>query len=270
MHKFETKRTKFIVLFPRLFHRWSAVVERFPLLSSPRPFHRNSCGSAPEATAPSAPARSSSISASTHLNAKQEHVKKAVSITLGPPSALDASNLPLRKRSDPVLSLRDRPQKSSMKVRSDSEELPVSPIHFTITSNPMGYKRTSTFSDTESEPSFISQSARPIQELSFADDSSSRKSRKCALISCMKSPTFDDMDDSSSEEERLFFVDEVLEHAQKNIMARTAQRYLILDHISYADKVFTAMLIVLTMIVILVLFWYQNFGPGFKFKHIRQ
>ena len=54
------------------------------------------------------------------------------------------------------------------------------------------------------------------------------------------------------------------ELANRDIMAKTVQKYLILsDSPPLKDKLFTALLIALTMLAVLVLFWYQNFGPGF-------
>ena len=38
---------------------------------------------------------------------------------------------------------------------------------------------------------------------------------------------------------------------------------------TFQDRFITGGLIVLTTVVIFGLFWYQNFGPGFKFKHVR-
>ena len=38
---------------------------------------------------------------------------------------------------------------------------------------------------------------------------------------------------------------------------------------SLPDRIFTGGLIALTAVAILILFWYQNFGSGFKFKNIK-
>ncbi len=55
------------------------------------------------------------------------------------------------------------------------------------------------------------------------------------------------------------------ELAQRDLMAQKVQEFLILGpRTPVKDKLFTAGLIFLTMIGILVLFWYQNFGPGFR------
>ena len=47
-------------------------------------------------------------------------------------------------------------------------------------------------------------------------------------------------------------------------MARTKDKYILMDVTSTTDKAVTGILIVLTMFGILLLFWYQNFGPGIK------
>lgn len=47
-------------------------------------------------------------------------------------------------------------------------------------------------------------------------------------------------------------------------MARTKDKYILMDVTSTTDKAVTGILIVLTMCGILLLFWYQNFGPGIK------
>ena len=49
-------------------------------------------------------------------------------------------------------------------------------------------------------------------------------------------------------------------------MAKTVQKYLYLNDAKtpLKDKLFTASLLALTMMGILLLFWYQNFGPGLE------
>ena len=68
--------------------------------------------------------------------------------------------------------------------------------------------------------------------------------------------------------ENLFGEDEDVrrELANRDLMAKTVQKHLTSDDVKtpLKDKLFTASLIALTMMGILVLFWYQNFGPGFK------
>jgi len=68
--------------------------------------------------------------------------------------------------------------------------------------------------------------------------------------------------------ENLFGEDEDIcrELANRDFMAKTVQKHLTLDDVKtpLKDKLFTASLLALTMMGILVLFWYQNFGPGFK------
>ena len=43
------------------------------------------------------------------------------------------------------------------------------------------------------------------------------------------------------------------------VMARTKDKYILMDATSLTDKLVTAALIILTMFGILVLFWYRNF-----------
>ncbi len=67
---------------------------------------------------------------------------------------------------------------------------------------------------------------------------------------------------------RLDLNDQDLESVHRTVMARTGQKYLVMDASSLPDRLFTGCLIALTMVAILVLFWFQNFGPGFDFsKH---
>ena len=58
------------------------------------------------------------------------------------------------------------------------------------------------------------------------------------------------------------------EDVHRGVLDRTLNKYLVMEAATCTDKIFTATLIILTMLGILVLFWFQNFGPGFKFKHI--
>ena len=74
--------------------------------------------------------------------------------------------------------------------------------------------------------------------------------------------------DGGDDDFRLTMMDNDLEDVHVGVMARTRNKYLVMEAATCTDKIFTASLIVLTMLAILVLFWYQNFGPGFQFKHI--
>ncbi len=76
-----------------------------------------------------------------------------------------------------------------------------------------------------------------------------------------------DEEGDSSGESRLDLADRDLESVQRGVMARTKQKYLSMEASSLPDRLFTAFLIILTMVAILVLFWFQNFGPGFHSKH---
>ena len=68
---------------------------------------------------------------------------------------------------------------------------------------------------------------------------------------------------SQSSYSELDLDDPELKAAHKSVMARTGQKYLVVDD-NLADKFITAFLIVLTVVAIIVLFLYQNFGPGIK------
>ena len=69
-------------------------------------------------------------------------------------------------------------------------------------------------------------------------------------------------------------IDEELELVQhRDLMARNIQKYGTTRDsenkvATLPDRIFTGGLIALTAVAILILFWYQNFGPGFKFKNI--
>ena len=74
--------------------------------------------------------------------------------------------------------------------------------------------------------------------------------------------------DGGDDDFRLTMLDNDLENVHRGVMARTRNKYLVMEAATCTDKIVTASLIVLTMLAILVLFWYQNFGPGFHFKHV--
>ena len=74
-------------------------------------------------------------------------------------------------------------------------------------------------------------------------------------------------DTEESAAARLELVDVRLADAHRGVMARTDNKYLVLEAATFRDKLFTAALILLTIMGILVLFWFRNFGPGF---HILQ
>lgn len=59
-----------------------------------------------------------------------------------------------------------------------------------------------------------------------------------------------------------------LERVHRDLMARTVQKYLVIDATPLKDRLFTGGLILLTMVGILMLFWYQNFGPGFPTRNV--
>ena len=74
-------------------------------------------------------------------------------------------------------------------------------------------------------------------------------------------------EDGDSSLSQLDLVDEELGTIHRNIMARTRQKYLAMEASSFWDRSFTGCLIVLTMVAILALFLYQNFGPGILSDH---
>ena len=74
-------------------------------------------------------------------------------------------------------------------------------------------------------------------------------------------------EDGDSSLSQLDLVDEELGTIHRSIMARTRQKYLAMEASSFWDRSFTGCLIVLTMVAILVLFLYQNFGPGILTDH---
>ena len=74
-------------------------------------------------------------------------------------------------------------------------------------------------------------------------------------------------DEEDSSLSHLDLVDEELGTVHRSVMAKTRQKYLAMEAASFWDRSFTAGLIFLTMIAILVLFLYQNFGPGILTDH---
>ena len=70
--------------------------------------------------------------------------------------------------------------------------------------------------------------------------------------------------DSNSSCNLLTVIFNYLQPVHRGVMARTKDKYILMDVTSTTDKAVTGILIVLTMCGILLLFWYQNFGPGIK------
>ncbi len=65
-----------------------------------------------------------------------------------------------------------------------------------------------------------------------------------------------------------------LAEAHRVVMQRTANRYLVMEAATFGDKLFTGSLIIITIVAILVLFWFRNFGPVFsiiddKYENLR-
>ena len=108
------------------------------------------------------------------------------------------------------------------------------------------------------------------------DDSSAETTAAAAnvflrrlLPSCLarRSTLAELRDEEDSSLSHLDLVDEELGTVHRSIMAKTRQKYLAMEASSFWDRSFTGCLIVLTMIAILVLFLYQNFGPGILKDH---
>lgn len=87
------------------------------------------------------------------------------------------------------------------------------------------------------------------------------------LLPCVKSPTFDNLNVEDSLDVRLDLGDDELANTYRDTLAKTKQKYLVMDASTWTDRIVTGSLIVMTMIAILGLFWFQNFGPGFHFSH---
>jgi hypothetical protein len=92
------------------------------------------------------------------------------------------------------------------------------------------------------------------------------------ILPCIKFEDLDDdkvaADDPASEDSMLELVDSNLEDVHREVLEKTGTKYMVMDAASFADKVFTCILIALTVLGIMILFWYRNFGPGLYFKHV--
>ena len=91
--------------------------------------------------------------------------------------------------------------------------------------------------------------------------------RRLLPLCLARRSTLAELDEEDSSLSHLDLVDEELGTVQRNIMARTRQKYLAMEAATFWDRSFTGCLIVLTMVAILVLFLYQNFGPGILKDH---
>ncbi|TRY69222.1 hypothetical protein TCAL_01396 [Tigriopus californicus] len=87
------------------------------------------------------------------------------------------------------------------------------------------------------------------------------------MLPCMKSPTFDNLNAEDSLDVRLDLGDDELANTYRDTLAKTKQKYLVMDASTWTDRIVTGSLILMTMIAILGLFWFQNFGPGFHFSN---
>lgn len=86
------------------------------------------------------------------------------------------------------------------------------------------------------------------------------------MLPCLN---FEDLERERMEmdESRLELVDSRLAEAHRVVMQRTANRYLVMEAATFGDKLFTGTLIIITILAILVLFWFRNFGPELV-KHV--
>lgn len=75
----------------------------------------------------------------------------------------------------------------------------------------------------------------------------------------------------NEESRELDSIDQELELVKdRDLMARTIQKFLVPEAATtFQDRLITGGLIVLTALIILALFLYQNAGPGFQFKHVK-
>ena len=86
------------------------------------------------------------------------------------------------------------------------------------------------------------------------------------ILPCIR---FEDLESERGHDESrsLEMVDKRLADVHRDVMRRTENRYLVMEASTFGDKVFTGTLIILTILGILVLFWFRNFGPGLHLLH---
>ena len=87
------------------------------------------------------------------------------------------------------------------------------------------------------------------------------------ILPCIR---FEDLESERGHDESrsLEMVDKRLADVHRDVMRRTENRYLVMEAATFGDKLFTGTLIILTILGILVLFWFRNFGPGLHFMHV--
>ena len=168
---------------------------------------------------------------------------------------------------------------------ASASEKAASTAVFTITPNPISVGATTVaaaaaVSTTEVTLTSASEDAISVKKLpdysAPAEDTLGMTPAELALIQkriqlkrilpCIR---FEDLEsDRGHDESRsLEMVDKRLADVHRDVMRRTENRYLVMEASTFGDKVFTGTLIILTILGILVLFWFRNFGPGLHLLH---
>ena len=166
---------------------------------------------------------------------------------------------------------------------ASASEKAASTAVFTITPNPISVGATTAaaaVSTTEVTLTSASEDAISVKKLPDycppAEDTLGMTPAELALIQkriqlkrilpCIR---FEDLEsDRGHDESRsLEMVDKRLADVHRDVMRRTENRYLVMEASTFGDKVFTGTLIILTILGILVLFWFRNFGPGLHLLH---
>ena len=138
---------------------------------------------------------------------------------------------------------------------------------FTITTNPIN-------SEAE-EDEELSDFCPPSEDaLGLSPQELARLQKRLKLRRILPSCiTFEDLEDdrTSGDHEaitRLELVDSDLADTHRGVLSRTHNKYLVMEAATFSDKLFTGTLIFCTVVGIFVLFWFQNFGPGFGLTHV--
>ena len=166
---------------------------------------------------------------------------------------------------------------------ASASEKAASTAVFTITPNPISVGATTAaaaVSTTEVTLTSASEDAISVKKLpdysAPAEDTLGMTPAELALIQkriqlkrilpCIR---FEDLESERGHDESrsLEMVDKRLADVHRDVMRRTENRYLVMEASTFGDKVFTGTLIILTILGILVLFWFRNFGPGLHLLH---
>ena len=157
---------------------------------------------------------------------------------------------------------------------------------FTITPNPISVAASATTAASTTEVTLTSASDTTADAISVkklpdycppAEDNLGISPAEIAMIQkriqlkrilpCIR---FEDLESERGHDESrsLEMVDKRLADVHRDVMRRTENRYLVMEAATFGDKLFTGTLIILTILGILVLFWFRNFGPGLHFMHV--